>query len=177
MDCQLQTLRFPPLPSLGSPGIGGSLLEDCMKEIPHGITGYSSYKCRCSICKIAKHNEWIKYFSNPENRNKRNIYGKNYRENPINKIRMQSYFSTYHKSPKGKKMHSICDAKRYSTPFGRLKLKTRKKTRDAIKKGEIIKTPCEKCGNIKTQAHHIDYNKPFDIKWLCRKCHAKEHKK
>lgn len=45
-----------------------------------------------------------------------------------------------------------------------------------FKRGKIIKTPCEKCGNINSQMHHPDYNKPTKIIWLCRKCHLAIHK-
>jgi len=55
----------------------------------------------------------------------------------------------------------------------------------AIKKGVIErKTHCEECGDIgtfsdgrsKIQAHHDDYNKPLDVRWLCQKCHHEWHK-
>jgi len=47
----------------------------------------------------------------------------------------------------------------------------------AIKKGRIIKpTSCEWCGSAKRiQAHHEDYNQPFEIDWLCEKCHRARH--
>ncbi len=38
---------------------------------------------------------------------------------------------------------------------------------NAIKRGEVIRQPCEICGNIKSQAHHEDYTKPFEVRWLC----------
>ena len=31
------------------------------------------------------------------------------------------------------------------------------------------------CRNIKTEAHHDDYNKPLQIRWLCKQCHEKWH--
>jgi hypothetical protein len=38
--------------------------------------------------------------------------------------------------------------------------------------------PCEKCGNKKTDRHHIDgdtsNNSKGNIAWLCRRCHMKE---
>ena len=55
----------------------------------------------------------------------------------------------------------------------------------AIKKGIIIPSAtCEVCGATKTfrdgrrgiQAHHDDYNKPLEVRWLCQKCHHEWHK-
>lgn len=47
--------------------------------------------------------------------------------------------------------------------------------RRAIKSGKIVRGPCQECGASEAQAHHEDYSKPFEIKWLCQKCHSKLH--
>jgi hypothetical protein len=41
----------------------------------------------------------------------------------------------------------------------------------------LIRKPCEVCSNPKSQAHHDDYTKPLDIRWLCRKHHLQIHGK
>ena len=42
--------------------------------------------------------------------------------------------------------------------------------------GVIKITPCEVCGEkTELQAHHKDYNKPFDVNWLCPEHHKKAH--
>ena len=57
----------------------------------------------------------------------------------------------------------------------------------AIQKGEITrKTYCVACwsdaspvckdGRSAIQAHHHDYNKPYDVMWLCPKCHYEWHR-
>lgn len=55
------------------------------------------------------------------------------------------------------------------------KYKSRRITRNAIKRGDLIRLPCEVCGIKKTEAHHKDYKKPFDIQWLCPKHHRELH--
>jgi len=47
----------------------------------------------------------------------------------------------------------------------------------ALLRGDIEKKPCEVCGEVKVEAHHEDYNKPLDVKWLCNKHHKKLHRK
>lgn len=43
-------------------------------------------------------------------------------------------------------------------------------------RGEISQQDCETCGNHKSQAHHDDYSRPLDIRWLCYPCHAEVHR-
>lgn len=47
----------------------------------------------------------------------------------------------------------------------------------AIKKGEIIRLPCEICGEKIVEAHHDSYDKPLEVRWLCRKHHVEFHVK
>ena len=43
--------------------------------------------------------------------------------------------------------------------------------------GTIQKKPCEVCGKIDAVAHHDDYLKPLDVRWLCRTHHGIAHRK
>lgn len=45
----------------------------------------------------------------------------------------------------------------------------------AIQRGVIEKSPCELCGESSAQAHHDDYAKPLNVRWLCSRCHARHH--
>ena len=51
--------------------------------------------------------------------------------------------------------------------------KARKKIGNAIQRGRLQKPKhCEHCGKeCLTEAHHSDYDKPFDVSWVCKKCH------
>lgn len=49
---------------------------------------------------------------------------------------------------------------------------------NAIKSGVIVKPDiCSCCGITgKLSAHHDDYNKPLEVRWLCSLCHRRHHK-
>lgn len=53
----------------------------------------------------------------------------------------------------------------------------RRNTLHRIKSGKINKKLCEVCGGSKTEAHHDDYTKPYDIRWFCVQHHVSHHKK
>lgn len=55
------------------------------------------------------------------------------------------------------------------------KFMARQKLLRMVKKGVVIKTPCEVCQDPKSQAHHVDYRKALDVRWLCFKHHRQEH--
>ena len=46
---------------------------------------------------------------------------------------------------------------------------------NAIRDGRLVRMPCEKCGSPKSQAHHNDYRKVFDVRWLCFRHHRELH--
>ena len=54
---------------------------------------------------------------------------------------------------------------------------SRTKLNQAIASGKIVRKPCEVCGEIKSEGHHVDYDLPFDVMWLCKKHHVAEHKR
>lgn len=46
---------------------------------------------------------------------------------------------------------------------------------NAIRDGRFAKLPCEVCGSVDSQAHHEDYSRPLDVRWLCFKHHRETH--
>ena len=62
----------------------------------------------------------------------------------------------------------------------------RRLVRAAIQRGDLVRpTECEVCcrppgvssiGTPLVQAHHDDYAKPLDVRWVCQLCHAQIHR-
>jgi DNA-binding NarL/FixJ family response regulator len=52
--------------------------------------------------------------------------------------------------------------------------RAQKAVRQAIKKGRLIRpTICEQCHQQRyIRAHHDDYSKPLEVRWLCTRCHS-----
>ena len=44
-----------------------------------------------------------------------------------------------------------------------------------VRAGNLASQPCEVCGALKTVAHHDDYSKPLNIRWLCQAHHKQRH--
>jgi ribosomal protein S27AE len=62
------------------------------------------------------------------------------------------------------------------TGIAKLKANCRAYTRECIKRGILKRQKCQNCNSETAQAHHLDYTKPKQVVWLCRKCHLGEHK-
>lgn len=55
----------------------------------------------------------------------------------------------------------------------------RTKLNYAVRSGKLHRpNVCETCSvDCKPEGHHPDYAKPLEVKWLCKSCHGKEHRK
>ena len=120
----------------------------------HGLSGYF-YKCRCIICVEA-----------------RRLYSSEY----CKSTRGKKAHKRYETSLKGIDTRKIRGIKKFSIPEQKIKNKARRIVFYAIKTSKIIKSPCLVCGDVKSQGHHEDYNKPLDVVWLCQIHHAKWHR-
>jgi len=57
------------------------------------------------------------------------------------------------------------------------KCRAHEKVAYEIKRGNLTRKPCEICSEVKSVAHHDDYDKPLDIRWLCQAHHKQWHAK
>lgn len=68
----------------------------------------------------------------------------------------------------------------YGTGYDYAERLRRKKAREIfnhyLRDNHIDRKPCEICGAEKSEAHHDNYDKPLEVRWLCIKCHRKWHK-
>lgn len=106
----------------------------------------SGLQSRCKPCCVASAKEWAK--ANPEKTAER------YRKRdlrPDRKARRQA-----RKTPEMQSAWSAVAAAR--------------------KSGVLSSQPCEVCSaDDMIEAHHDDYSKPLDVRWLCKSCHQKHH--
>lgn len=49
------------------------------------------------------------------------------------------------------------------------------RVRHAVKTGRLMRLPCEVCGTT-AHAHHDDYTRPLDVRWLCGVHHRARHR-
>ena len=57
----------------------------------------------------------------------------------------------------------------------KLKYRARMIVNNLLAAGKLSKEPCFLCGEPVTAAHHVDYEYPEKIIWLCRKHHEDVH--
>lgn len=107
---------------------------------------------RASACKICRGKELVNnYWKNPQ---KHREYAR------------KSYKLRYAKNSQ--------PFKDYANKFRREnpeKVKAQLLVKSAIRNGTLKRLPCEKCGEVKTDAHHEDYTKPLEVRWLCKVHH------
>lgn len=106
------------------------------------------------------------------NKDKSDWYWKN-----VEKVRKKS--REYARKPEAKETANKARRKYRKSEQFKFKNKARGAFERAIIYG-FIKRPstCERCLKVcKPDGHHEDYNKPLEVKWLCKTCHMQAHVK
>lgn len=118
---------------------------------------------RCKEChKAAVHANWLKKMEDPE---WREMELTRHREK-AKRMRSEGKFASPEATKRGKKAWEARNKhKRYAQG----------KVAFAVRKGTLIRKPCEKCGSLDSEAHHDDYSNPLDVRWLCDTHHKDHH--
>lgn len=80
-------------------------------------------------------------------------------------------------TPKARDYRLVYSAAYRSDPENAAKIRARSEVNKAIRRGDLERKPCA-CGEPHADAHHVNGYEPehwFDIEWLCRRCHMREH--
>lgn len=144
---------------------------------PSKKTGW--VKAQCTKCTNAYWREWA-----ARNREKSNGFKTAWRlRNPEKmkaaqkswKIRNPHKLEEYAKRKAARNPHLSRDIMRRNTIARPEVVKARRAVSNAISRGDLIRQPCEVCGLTKVEAHHPDYGKPLDVRWLCHRHHTQLH--
>lgn len=99
------------------------------------------------------------------------------KENSMTPEYHQAYQKEYKKLPRVRRVLIERFNTRMEDTLEREKQDARYAVRNAIRRGDLVKAPCEVCGDSNSTGHHPNYDKPLGVIWLCRKHHAAIHAK
>ena len=135
----------------------------------------------CKPCRNQRNKRW-----RDENRDRIASYGKAYHVNNRDRIRERKRkyhvnnrdrIRAYKKAYYAENLDKLRAYNRAYRTANSQKSRTHTITSIAIRAGRLVRQPCEVCGHEKVDAHHDDYSKPLEVRWLCRQHHAELHAK
>ena len=91
----------------------------------------------------------------------------------------RSYFRDYCRlwRAQGKGSNGTLAAKYKWRNRNRKKANANARVSYALRKGWIVRKPCQVCGSTESQAHHPDYDHALEVIWLCPRHHKEEHRR
>ena len=138
-------------------------------------------KLRCSVCK--KHLDTNNFHKNRRDlrgfscqckkcrkpSKNRNEYAKQWAKDNTDKV-IESNKTWYVRNKE--LLRKMRKAWRLANPE---KVLAHQRVKSAIVRGYLIRLPCHICDNPKSEAHHEDYSKPYEVFWLCHRHHSLRH--
>jgi ribosomal protein S27AE len=123
------------------------------------------------LCKICKQEKGLSEFYASRKATCKECVKLSVRNNRLKRI---EYYRAYDRARGSRQPKSYLVEYRERFPN---KYRAHNKLNNALRDGKIRKEPCEKCGKRKSVAHHDDYLKPLDVRWLCQAHHKQWHAK
>ena len=120
----------------------------------------------CKECTAIRHR---KYYL----KNKDRIITRTSEYTKRNREKRNVWYAEYCKTARVKAMRRKVAKKWYNR--NRVKVNAHQAVRRAIKSGDLVRQPCEVCGEKPAHGHHDDYAKQLDVRWLCRVHHRDLH--
>lgn len=117
-------------------------------------------KCLCGTCQRCKQRKYMREVYYPAN---------------AERVREQANASRLRCLERARQYDRERQPARYAT-IDPQKRKAWRWVNTNIDRGKIVRQPCEVCGSEPTHAHHDDYSKPREFRWLCRKHHMELHR-
>ena len=125
--------------------------------------------CSPACAREGARRSWREY--GDRNRDSRRAYHR--RHYKKNAARIIAKAKAYHKTPAGRRaMKKSGASQRAKFPE---KYRARQAVAVALRSGHLTRRPCQKCWEMKVQAHHENYAKPLEVTWLCGPCHMEIH--
>jgi hypothetical protein len=91
-----------------------------------------------------------------------------------NRSKNIDYYREYDKKRRNRQTNEYRARLRLEFPMA---YRARTMVRNAIRDHKLFQEPCEICGNPETHAHHDNYLKPLNVRWLCPAHHSQWHHK
>jgi hypothetical protein len=149
---------LPPLPLHPVPLEGGRAmrLRREVKPHQHGTsTGYN-YGCRCDACRAA-----------------RRLQARDYRSTHAEQERLRAReWARVDRERNPARCLAAVIKHQQNHPEQAV---ARHAVNNAVRDGRLERLPCEICG-ASAHAHHDDYAKPLDVRWLCPVHHKEAHR-
>lgn len=97
-----------------------------------------------------------------------------------NRLRRLEYYRAYDllRSKNPKRIAAAAEVNRRWRAEDRRRTRAHNMVARAVACGRLVPQPCCVCGSaVNIHAHHDDYDRPLDVRWLCAEHHSKEHQK
>jgi len=145
------------------------------RRAPDGLQAY----CKECVNKRQATPEFREYMRRYKRKRRTNpVYRKAEREYSTSPKRLEAQ-RLYKKKWRTEHRELVAEGNKARRKKSKKKIAAQKKIYRAVRDGKIRRpSTCSKADNTcrgDTQAHHLDYDKPFEVVWLCMSHHQREH--